>query len=602
MLTVKQLFDSLSAEERRTLALGLCDAGGECKETAVKISHLLNDHKLAGKVKEFIDLVMNDYERHLVKTMSLREDEELSTELQDKLVMLKKKHGDISLSGVEKEEEKEEGMKQIQDYFESLSHQHKRTVAKDLFGGDEQKRMKALAKLRIFDGDLRENTRLFVDLVLAYIGSLEFRQNDCIEMKIEADKKESEYLAVEEKRVEDVVRTHKELHPPQIFECPVCLEEVENTEHHTKVYFYCCGQGTCFSCCLKNKDSRGGLFNGKCPLCRGDIVTEATTRYKRIKKWAEKGYSWAQMKMATYYLTGCQEANIPIDERKHVKWLKLSCENESPDLDAICSLAKRYEDGKTVEKSKEKAIALMKKAADMGSRRAQDAFAISLEDNEEKGLTAESVYHATLAIAERPPFNPYGYGVAAQSAFVLGNAFLCGEGGMEQNIYLARHYFSIAVQGNKDAIDPKAEVMVDFKDGYERAYWYYAQALLFQGMEAFGEYNISVPGFSPMPKAMYWFHKIHTLAVGCACGNPKCWKEVLKVRAKKWMDKIKSEESQKCSYCLNTAEECPGGTLKSCARCSGAWYCGRECQIAAWKAGHKLDCVKLDGPADAALH
>ncbi len=322
MPTVKQLFDSLSAEQKRTLALGLCDKGGECKdETALKISHyLLNDHKLAGKVKEFINLLMNDFGPHLVKMMSGREHE-----VDAKLVAeLKQKHGDVSLSGVEKEE----GMKQINDHFESLSHQQKRTVAEDLFGGDEQKMKKALGKLWKYDGDLRENTKLFVELVRAYVRSLEFRQNDCIEMKIEEDRKEREYLAAEEKRVEDVVCRHKELHPPRMSECPVCLDEVENTEHHTMVYFYCCGQGTCFSCCKKNKDSHGGLFNGKCPLCRGDIDINAITRYRRIKKWAEKGYSWAQMKMANYYLTGCQKASIPIDKKKNIEWLKLSCQND----------------------------------------------------------------------------------------------------------------------------------------------------------------------------------------------------------------------------------------------------------------------------------
>jgi hypothetical protein len=318
MPTVKQIFDSLPTEQRRTLALGLCDAGDECKETVLKISHLLRDHKLLGKAKanEFIDLLMNDYERHLVKTMSLREDKELSTELQDKLAMLKKKHADVSLSGAEKEEVVVEGTKQIKDYFEALSHQEKRTVTEDLFGGDEQKRTKALAKLRIFDGCHMENTKLFVELVLAYIGSLEFRQNDCIEMKIEADKKEREVLAAEKKRVEDVVRIHKELHPPRMSECPVCLEEVEMTEHNSMVYFFCCGQGTCVTCCKKNKDSHGELFNGKCPLCRGVINIDAITRYRRIKKLAEKGSGGLKCQCQCIIAGDARKQTFPLIRRK----------------------------------------------------------------------------------------------------------------------------------------------------------------------------------------------------------------------------------------------------------------------------------------------
>jgi TPR repeat protein len=597
MPTVKQLFETLSAEERRALALDFFGYAGETgKDKAfMKIYHLLNEHNLActDKVKEYVDLLMDDIGPHLMKMMSGREHEiEMSGREHEIFAELKQKHGGGDVSKVEKEE----GTKQINEYFETLSHQQRRTVAKDLSSGasgDKQKMNKALGKLWNFDGDHMENTKLFTELV----GSLEYRQKECIEMKEEGENKEREFISAEKKRVEDVVRRHKELHPPRMSECPVCLEDIEMTEHNSMVYFYCCGQGTCFSCCKKNNDSHGEHFHGKCPLCRGDIVTD----YKRIKKWAEKGYSWAQMKMAGYYFTGCQEGLIPIDKKKTIdkkkaiEWLKLSCENESPDLDAIYTLAKEYEYGKNVEKSKEKAIALMKKAADMGSRRAQDSVVIYLGEKHNL-ILADSVYYATLAIAERPP--SYLCGASPHSAFVLGNAFNDGVGGLEQNIFLARHYLSIAVQGNKDAIDPR----VEFKDGYERAYWYYADALLYQGVEVFGEGNMSVPGFSPVPKAMYWFHKAHTMAVACACGNPKCWKELLKVRAKHMMGVIKSGESKKCSYCFKKAEDCPGGTLKNCARCSGAWYCGRDCQVAAWKAGHKLDCVKLNGPADAALH
>ena len=77
---------------------------------------------------------------------------------------------------------------------------------------------------------------------------------------------------------------------------------------------------------------------------------------------------------------------------------------------------------------------------------------------------------------------------------------------------------------------------------------------------------------------------------------------MVKRRGNEWMDRIKSEESKKCSYCLKKAEDFPGGKLKNCARCSGAWYCGRDCQVAAWKAGHKLDCVSKTSPEEAAFH
>ena len=43
-------------------------------------------------------------------------------------------------------------------------------------------------------------------------------------------------------------------------------------------------------------------------------------------------------------------------------------------------------------------------------------------------------------------------------------------------------------------------------------------------------------------------------------------------------------ETKECAYCLGVA-------LKACIRCKTAFYCGRACQIAHWRAGHKQFCV-----------
>jgi len=160
---------------------------------------------------------------------------------------------------------------------------------------------------------------------------------------------------------------------------------------------------------------------------------------------------------------------------------------------------------------------------------------------------------------------------------------------MAKNPYLARHYLKISVQGNGGENNG---------EGCIRACSVYGAALISLGFEVYG--MISVPGFSPVPKVMYWFHK--AAASGCeGCGNPTCWKEEAKRSGEEFIDMIKSLSSKKCFYCFKMASvRCPG-KLKHCARCSGAWYCGRKCQAAAWKAGHKLDCVKLSGPSEAAL-
>ncbi len=50
---------------------------------------------------------------------------------------------------------------------------------------------------------------------------------------------------------------------------------------------------------------------------------------------------------------------------------------------------------------------------------------------------------------------------------------------------------------------------------------------------------------------------------------------------------------RRCSWwrCANLAGDSEAGLpLQACARCGGAWYCGRACQVAHWRAGHKAEC------------
>jgi hypothetical protein len=47
-----------------------------------------------------------------------------------------------------------------------------------------------------------------------------------------------------------------------------------------------------------------------------------------------------------------------------------------------------------------------------------------------------------------------------------------------------------------------------------------------------------------------------------------------------------------CDYCQKTAEEMDLKWLNKCKRCSKAWYCGKDCQLKQWNAGHKKCCRK----------
>ena len=49
-------------------------------------------------------------------------------------------------------------------------------------------------------------------------------------------------------------------------------------------------------------------------------------------------------------------------------------------------------------------------------------------------------------------------------------------------------------------------------------------------------------------------------------------------------------EAKECANCLAPDGQ-HGVALKACTRCKATHYCGRACQTAHWKAGHKQFCV-----------
>ena len=58
-----------------------------------------------------------------------------------------------------------------------------------------------------------------------------------------------------------------------------------------------------------------------------------------------------------------------------------------------------------------------------------------------------------------------------------------------------------------------------------------------------------------------------------------------------------SNNGLKCSCCGKTDLELAKlkKKLELCSSCKGVWYCGRECQKAAWKNGHSKSCGKTTG-------
>ena len=52
-------------------------------------------------------------------------------------------------------------------------------------------------------------------------------------------------------------------------------------------------------------------------------------------------------------------------------------------------------------------------------------------------------------------------------------------------------------------------------------------------------------------------------------------------------------ESDGQSHCANCGKDALADEkFKQCSKCKSQWYCSKECQVEAWKAGHKKDCKR----------
>ena len=56
---------------------------------------------------------------------------------------------------------------------------------------------------------------------------------------------------------------------------------------------------------------------------------------------------------------------------------------------------------------------------------------------------------------------------------------------------------------------------------------------------------------------------------------------------------LKNWESDWQRVCANYSKEAETGEkCKQCSKCKAQWYCSKECQVEAWRAGHKQDCKR----------
>ena len=102
----------------------------------------------------------------------------------------------------------------------------------------------------------------------------------------------------------------------------------------------------------------------------------------------------------------------------------------------------------------------------------------------------------------------------------------------------------------------------------------YALMLYGDAIKYYGIHVVVAPGYSPVPEALFW-HRRSTSEKEPAAGHP--------------LVQLERAIREKCAHCL---ADLPAFKQSCCVECKAAYYCGRDCQIAHWKAGHKKECVK----------
>ena len=376
-------------------------------------------------------------------------------------------------------------------------------------------------------------------------------------------------LLLESKRVAAVIRLQDEMHPPQNSEdCPICLETIKHVNTTTVSRFYCCGGFACKHCAdertSKLKNGFGdAMFNNKCPLCREIFPQAGKEMMRKMLQHSNKGKAWAQVSLGALYM--CEERSkkfgFPLDKAKGRQLIKQAAEQHNSDA---CYLIAIEHDrlGETAPGQK-----VMKEAADLGHIAAQYEIARDmalLVTQSDCSDTRETLLHYVTLAASQGESN---------ACCILGQMFMKDEGlkmfesaecGLTKSFVLAKHYSEKGMEHTHESHAAVEACKI-------------ATAIWNLGVERY-EGIVEIPGYSPIPKALFWARKALDIE------SP-----IMKDHAIKLLSHIEPDAQNHCTNCRKLSES---ASFKRCVRCSGAWYCGKECQVAHWKAGHKIDCIK----------
>ncbi|EJK68628.1 hypothetical protein THAOC_10172, partial [Thalassiosira oceanica] len=351
---------------------------------------------------------------------------------------------------------------------------------------------------------------------------------------------------VEKERLARVLLKFQELYGDIYSEpCLICLDDihVHASSANFVERFLCCGGFICKSCSRDLRESGVGL--DRCPLCReslDDKTAAEKTATLKLMALAKRGVIWAQSHVGRCMIYGV--GGFEKQVQTGVEWVnKAAAQNYPP---ALYELSKIYRSGiaSELEKSEEKANELLLESANLGYSFANTALAKVCFDTDQD----EAYFRASVAFALD--------NTNEQAAFILGGLHYDKEV-PEPSLYLACYFRNIAACGDTDGA----------------ACYYFGESLLHLDNHLYGENATN--GFNVWPAAFFWMRKSRDLGFNDARELLKQWETI---------------EQDTCGNCGKEVQS--DMKYKQCSKCRAQWYCSKECQIEAWRAGHKKDCKR----------
>ena len=354
-------------------------------------------------------------------------------------------------------------------------------------------------------------------------------------------------LFVERKRVARELAKFEEMYGgPYSEPCLMCLENIHVRASTNLIQLFgCCGGFICKAC---GRDLASGPIN-KCPLCRNPLTADDISERTQVFALAERGVSWAQTNVGKRMIRGT--AGFNKQETVGLKWIKKAAAQNDPSALHYLSLLHRDGFASVLDMSQEEANELLMKSANLGYATANASLARFYFTGQHgfEEDPGEAIFRATVA---------YALDASNDLAAMTLGFYLKPEQATEPSPYLDCYYLNIAANKETDGM----------------ACCLYSEALVDLSKHLYNSRD-KIPGFNVAPAAFFWLRKSRDMGYNDA-----------RMMMKEW-------ESVGQRYCHNCSKEVKTGEkFKQCSKCKAQWYCSKECQVEAWKAGHKKDCKR----------